>query len=328
MRIAILMAGMALTAGMTMAAAGASAQTTLRLACPSAADTPTCQAAQHFADEVQTRTDGGVTVNVHPAGQLGTGRDAIVGMQTGSIDLVVEELVNYSDFVTDYGILGWGFAFVDRAHLEQFLTSDIHAEMRAELADQNIELLAYEWQRLPRAVVSSTPIFTVEDLGGLRFRVPEIRTFIATWENLGANPQSVPWGEAYLALRQGTVDAMESPFDTIAGQGFHEAAPYVSLTNHVQSVLSLAMNKGRYDGLDADQKAAFEAAVESTNAFIADRVQELHQETIDTITADGAFVIHLNTEAFADRLAETGEQLAEEGLWSPGLLQEIRDLRN
>ncbi len=318
-----------LTAALALAslAVGAQAQTSFRLACPSAPTTPTCKTASYFAEQAAKESGGSLDVKVFPSGQLGTGKKAILGMQTGSIDMAVETLVNYARLVKDYGILGWGFTFKDTSHLFRFLDSPVHGQMRQELKDKGIVLLAYKWRKLPRVVVSRDPVFTPDDLAGLKFRVPGIKTYVATWESLGANPANVPWGESYMALRQGTVDAMESPFGSIIGQKFHQAAKYVTMTNHVQSVLSLGMNAQRFDSLSDADKAALTRAVEATNDYAEQLVQEERRQAETTILNDGAYVIRLDPTPFAVKLEAAAADMEKEGLWRPGLLTDIQKLR-
>ena len=76
----------------SLAMPSAFAQTTLRLACPSAPTNPTCMTAQYFADETERLTDGSVIVDVFPSAQLGRGAEAINQTSAGIIDLVVEDI--------------------------------------------------------------------------------------------------------------------------------------------------------------------------------------------------------------------------------------------
>src|SRR6266508_833994 len=51
-------------------------------------------------------------------------------------------------------------------------------------------------------------------------------------KQLGANPVPMPWGEVYLAMKQGTVDAMETPIFTVVSDEYYEVTKYYSLTKH------------------------------------------------------------------------------------------------
>lgn len=315
-------------AALGLSAGTAGAQTTLRLACPSAATNPTCLSAEKFAEEAGTLSGGSLKVQVFPAGQLGRGAEAIQQTQAGIIDLVVEDITNYGNFVNDYNIISWGFTFRDPAHFQAFLASDTEDRMETALREGfNLRFLSTEWAKLPRVVVSTKPVFTPDDLKGLKFRVPGIPAYIKTWETLGANPTSVPWGEAFQALKTGVTDAMESPLDSIVSQKFHLAAPYVTLTNHVYPSITLAINETRFQGLSAEQQDALIKAAAMAADYSAELATEAANGAAKQITDDGGYVISVNSAPFQSMLAAKAKEQEAEGLWSVGLMDEIQAIK-
>ncbi|MFV0332718.1 MAG: TRAP transporter substrate-binding protein [Tropicimonas sp.] len=316
----------ALTAGAILIAATANAAS-YRLACPSAETSTTCMTASHFADQVREKSGGEIDIQVFPAGQLGSGEKAIQQMRAGVLDLVVESLSNYGNFNSDFNVVSWGFAFRDDAHFEAFLASDLASAMEDKLYDESgIRMLADNWAKLPRVVVSTKPIETPDDLSGLKFRVPAIPSYIATWQNLGTNPTQVPWADSFQALKTGLTDAMEAPYDSVLSQKFHLAAPYVTLTNHVYDSMSVSMNGARWSKLDeADQQILLDAATDAA-AYSRELVDKAAQTVASELEADGATIIEIDRSAFAGKLAPATKEQEEKGLWAPGLYDAIQTL--
>ncbi|MEO4044183.1 TRAP transporter substrate-binding protein [Hoeflea sp. CAU 1731] len=308
--------------------ATASAQTVLRLACPSAPTNPTCQTASRFAEDANSLSNGALDVQVFPSGQLGKGKEAIQQTQAGIIDLVVEDISNYGNFVKDYNIVSWGFAFRDEDHFEAFLDSELQTDMAEDLRKKfGLRLLSVKWAKLPRVVVSTKPVFTPDDVVGLKFRVPGIPSYIKTWETVGANPASVPWGESFQALKTGVVDAMESPFDSVVSQKFHLAAPYVTRTDHVFASITLAMNEAKFQGLTDEQKAALEEAAAKAADFSRGLADESAESVVQSILGDGGSVIMINVKPFQDKLQEAVAEQEDEGLWSKGLMEKVQAIQ-
>jgi hypothetical protein len=83
------------------------------------------------------------------------------------------------------------------------------------------------------------------DLQGIKMRVPEIEMYLLVWKAMGTQPTQVAWGETYLALMQGLVDAMEGPFDTLLSMKFFEAAQNISMTHHLISASSVCINDAK-----------------------------------------------------------------------------------
>ncbi len=319
-----LISAVVLTAATTIPAI-AFAQTKLRVACPSAATNSTCLTATRFAEEANALSEGSLEVQVFPAAQLGSGVEAIQQTQAGIIDMVVEDITNYGTFNKDYNVISWGFAFRNQAHFDAFLKSDLQASMADEVrAKFGLRFFAVNWAKLPRVTVSTKPIFTPEDVKGLKFRVPGIQSYIRTWETLGTNPASVPWGESFQALKTGVVDAMEAPLDSVVSQNFHLAAPYVTLTNHVFSSITLAINESRYQRLTDSEKAALAEAAARAAVYSDELAKKAADEAIGAITADGGFVISVSSKPFQSMLAAKVDEQEAEGLWSAGLMAQIQ----
>ena len=307
-----------------VASGSALAATKLRLSCPSAANNPTCVPAYVFAKEVERLTNGSVIVQVFPSGQLGKGKEAIQQMQAGIIDLTVESIGRYSAFVKDLNVFTWGFTFRDAGHFNKFLYSPTGNAMFEEMDKKHgIVFLARNWRKLPRVVVSSKPVFSPDDLSGLKFRVPSIPTYIKTWQTLGANPTQVAWADAFQALKTGVVDGMEAPFDSVLAQKFHIAVPYVTMTNHLYTAITLAANAKRFYGLSKGEQEAFREAAEAATAKSIELARKSSMEVADKMIADGAFVIRLKPTAFQTKLQEAAKQQEAEGLWSKGLIDMI-----
>ena len=107
---------------------------------------------------------------------------------------------------------------------------------------------------------SKRPINTPEDVNGLKIRTPPIETIVKTMQALGANPQSIPYGETYMALKMGVVDGQENPPSNIAEMKFYEAQKYLSLVDYQIHPDPLMVNLKWYQALPADLKAVFDKA--------------------------------------------------------------------
>jgi TRAP-type C4-dicarboxylate transport system substrate-binding protein len=117
---------------------------------------------------------------------------------------------------------------------------------------------------------------------GITIRVQQSPVYIGMMKALGANPVPMPWTEVFLALKQGTVDAMEAPAVSIVSDKYHEIGKYYSLTKHTYEPVTWYMNKKKYDALAPDLKKAVDAA--SKAACAVDRKSEVDMEAGDLAT--------------------------------------------
>jgi TRAP-type C4-dicarboxylate transport system substrate-binding protein len=138
---------------------------------------------------------------------------------------------------------------------------------------------------------------------GQTVRVQESPIYVSMMKQLGANPVPMPWGEVYLAMKQGTVDAMESPVFTVVSDKFYEVTKYYSLTKHTYPPISWFTNLKKYQALPPDLRQAMDEAGKAACAM--DRKAELEKEKgdLEFIKKYGVQVNDVkDLKAFQDRM--------------------------
>ena len=259
----------ALALGLTAATSAVAQKVSLNIASLEPVGAPSTLAVQHFADLVKERTKGEVQINPNPAGSLGNGLQMMEGVSIGTIDMTSAVLEWYAPFVKDVNVYVMGFTFRDGDHFRKFLASPIFADMKQQVEDKmKVRILAANWISLPRVLVSKKPVSSPKDIAGIKMRVPEIETYQKVWKGLGTNTTRVAWAEVFLALKLGTVDAAEGPLYQIYATKFYEAAPNITLTNHLQQVFTIGVNLAKFQSLPkATQDIIQQAALESGDYY-------------------------------------------------------------
>ena len=78
---------------------------------------PSVQMIDRVAAEVAQKTEGRVTINAFPGGQLGSSRDMIEAVSTGTQDIVTEGSANFGQWVPAIGITEAPYIWRDMDHL-------------------------------------------------------------------------------------------------------------------------------------------------------------------------------------------------------------------
>ncbi|WP_434288135.1 DctP family TRAP transporter solute-binding subunit [Celeribacter sp. SCSIO 80788] len=241
-------------------ASGASAETKIRIGHVLADSHSWNIAAQGFADEVAEKTEGRVTVEVFPGGQLGSEKDMIEGLQFGSVQGGVIGAGSFQTIDPKMGIIEMPYAWTSREQAFAALDGKLGDALADILDQQNIKVLAW-WENGYRNVTNSKhPINTPEDLAGLKIRVTPDKVRLATFEALGAEPAPLSFGELYSALQQGVFDAQENPLSIIYSASFFEVQKYVSMTGHVWGAATLVLSKPVWDSLSPEDQEIVQAA--------------------------------------------------------------------
>lgn len=280
-----------------------------------------------IAEKAAELSNGRLELQVFPASQLGDFGSMMASTSEGSQDIVWGDLTWLSNVVKDYNILSMGYAFRDQAHMNNFMHSEVGDELKQELLDkENIILLTDSANSLPRVTVSNFPVSSPADLRAQKMRVPGIPIFVDVWTAVGTKPTSVAWGEVYLALQQGVVDAMECGYEFIYPGKFYEYAPYITLTNHVRGLRGMLVNNDSYNRLPSDlQDVLLEAGLAGED-FYNEQLNIVKDEHTQLLLDAGCHINEVDLGPFQDIMAPLAVEEEAKGVWSTGLYEKVQAL--
>lgn len=309
-------------------AVSAQAQTTLTFGGSDAVGSLLDRANSRFSQLVTERTQGEVTVDFISGEQLGSDINVIEQMMQGSVHLYGDVVGWYANWVNDFNILNWGFTFNDNDHVQAFLESETYADLVEQLREeQGIRILAAVPTQ-PRVLFAKTPVQTPDDLQGLKMRVPEIRAYLLLWETLGTEPSRLAWGEIYLGLQTGTIEAAEGPVSAAFAAKVHEPAPHVMRTDHLVSTYHITINDETFQNLSPEHQEVLVSTAEEVVQWAREQAEAETEEIIGQMDEEGATIHQVDTAAFAEKARAGVEEMENDGVWTPGLWQEIRELAN
>lgn len=117
-----------------------------------------------------------------------------------------------------------------------------------------------------RQTTSKKPLYTPADVYMLKLRLPTVKTWIAVWKEIGADPVPIPLPELYASLKEGKAQASEGDLPQIASFKLNEVQNYLTLTNHLVQTGGVLINRAFFAGLSKpDQELIVEAAAQATD---------------------------------------------------------------
>jgi tripartite ATP-independent transporter DctP family solute receptor len=269
---------------------------TLRIASDAATDNPvhTCG-----IDVLAEELDGWFDVQLFPEAQLGLAGQVMQLVQAGQFEAAMNGPGQLQAFWAPMGIFSAIYVIDDADHFERVWDSDIGDDLRAGLAEEaNLAAPLVVWWGT-RQMTSNEPIRSPEDLEGVNLRVsPGSEIAITNAEAMGAEPTGgIGFGELYLALQTGVVDAQENPLPAIDDGAFYEVQDYLNLTGHEPSPQFMVVNSDWWESLPEGHRQAFNDAA--------------------TIARESAFECTLAAEE------ELLEQWRAEGVWEGGIIEDV-----
>ncbi len=191
--------------------------------------------AARFAERVEELSGGRVTVKIVPRGALGNISEMWVQMQQGSLDLQVVDItaITLLKSAARANALITPFLFRDQDHYFAYRDSSLFADLANAIRDStNIRYLGSVIERAPRVVATTNrAVKTLQDMKGLKMRVPPHPLFVEIFSGWGAVPVPTGAGNLFMSLKTGLVDG-----DGNGIIGLANNAPKASVIRHVTPI--------------------------------------------------------------------------------------------
>lgn len=293
----------------------ANAETVLQLASVETPATIWGQVAQRFADGVEEASGGDLRIELALSGSTGSVRETLEALTIGTNDIVMTVVAALNSYDPLAAIESYPYLIRDEAHFNAVYNGPIGSDLFDELASRTGFRLVGAGSRGPREMASTRAINSVEDLDGLKIRVPGIEVFRATWATLGASPTPMSSGEVYSGLQSGIIDAVENPLSAHIRSRYYEAADYVILTHHVYGAYTLVFDDARFQSLTDEEQQIIQAEAQEAMEWGTEQARLELADLRAELEGHGAQFLEPDLDAFRARLAPMAADFPELAPW-------------
>lgn len=240
--------------------------------------------AHHFADLVSEKTNGRISVEVYPVGQLGDTGTQVEMLMNGGVQFGILAAGDVGDMFPATQALSLNFVFSDNDDVNSAVLTQGEATkyLNNLFLDKNIT--TYDWLSLGNMQwTSNKPLHTLKDFKGFKMRIMASPIIAANYEALGASPTPMAFTETYSGLQLKTVEGTEQPLNAIQEMKFYEVQDYITMSNHAQMASFMAMNSDFYNGLSEEDKALLDEIKPEMEAFAKENLQQMLTEKFEAI---------------------------------------------
>lgn len=295
-------------------AAPAAAQTEIKLGYALAEDSHYGVAAKTFEEVLLAETGDQFTVTHFPSSGLGGEREVIEGLQIGTVEMTIVSSGTLANFVPETGVFDIPFLFNGFDHARAVLDGSIGQEILGKFDSVGLHGLAWGEQGFRHITNNRNAIHTPADVEGLKIRTMENPVHLAAFNAMGAAPTPMAWPEVISSLQQGVIDGQENPLSVIVSVKLNEVQKYLTLSGHVYSPAMLLVSKPFWDGLNDEQKAAFDKAASEAVVAMRGYVDNVETTGVETLKERGMEVNELSAEekaSFQGSISSAYEQYYE-----------------
>ena len=223
-----------------------------------------------FKKYVESKLADKYEITIYPNGTLGANEKVLELIKQGSVQYLVVSTANIESFDKLYSLFSIPYLFTSETAYEKFITDPKTLEALSVNSDADGFVPVAAFTAGTRNFYAKTPIRSVADIAGKKFRVQAGPTNVAMMQAFGGAATPMSFGEVYSALQQSVIDGAENNELALTDQKHGEVCKYFSYDMHQMVPDLLVVSKKFYDGLSADEKKVFdEAAKEAEKAEFA-----------------------------------------------------------
>ena len=241
-------------------------------------------------DEINEKAEG-IHVTGFPNSVLGGSQDLVEGVQEGIVDIITEGPAQFAAWIPKAAQVEAPYLWKDVDHMLKALNGEYKDKLNELFDTIDVKILGTFYYGTRQLTVNKE-IHTLDDLKGMKIRVPQADLYVKMIESWNAAATPMALNELYLALQTGTVDGQENPLTTYEAQKFYETnAKYIILTNHIICPNMMFMNGDVWNALSDHDKEVVSTAIANAIEWQGEQQLEAEAKLADELTEKGCTVI-------------------------------------
>jgi len=257
--------------------------------------------AKDWAKRVEAKTDGRIKITVFDSEQLGSERETLEQMKIHALQCGIQSNSSLTMFGKSQVMYNLPYLFTSLDQCVAFSRTE-EAKMLAEMFEKEsgIKIIGLFPEGFRHIMNATRAIESPADLKGMKIRVMENPTHIASMNAMGATGTPISWGEVITSIQTKVIDGFENSIPTLASVKAWEFQDYLSLTTHFYDASFVVMDMKVWNELSPeDQKLVMEASDEATENSIR-LIKEYTKNDLETIKSNGVKVSEPDLKPFQE----------------------------
>ena len=215
-----------------------------------------------FKEIIETESKGAITVQTFYGGSLGDEQANVKQCRDGELQITVVACGNATPFAPSLGAVYLPYMFPSLDGAKRLFQNEEFSKKLADSAVKEGRVRPLGWLigGYRHITNAKKPITKMEDLQGLKIRVPAVELQLAAFRSWGVEPHPLAWSETFNGLQQGVIDGQENPHSVNRDQKFWEVQKYITESHYLLWVGPILASEKWYRKLDAQTKALVDKA--------------------------------------------------------------------
>ena len=245
-----------------------------------------------FKKEVESRSNGGIKVEIYDSAQLYKDKEVPAAVGSGSIESGVASLTRYVGDIPAVDLFYQPFLLNTDKKVRKAVSKGSSIRGPIDNAIKNTGSTVLWWQAYGNAIMLSKgqAIKNPSDMKGKKVRVfgKTLGTFVKA---AGGAPTLISGSEQYLAYQRGTVDVGMTGVSGVKSRKLFEVMDTITKTNHGVIEFIVVANTKWFNSLSSKQKDIIIKSAEIAEKDVRDNVAKIEQEAYDLAKSKGMTIV-------------------------------------
>jgi len=240
-------------------------------------------------------------IEIFPANALGDYNVVHERVSVGAVDMALQPAATSGDRRMQIGVMPYLANDWAGARKAFGKGSPLRAAMEDMYGKQDIKVLAAYPMYFGGISLNKEPVAVGDPNAskGLKLRVPPIKAFQLMGNAIGYISAPLPFSEAFTAVQTGVVDGVLGSGAEGYYASFRDVTKYYIVANTHFEIWYLIMNKGKYDGLKAADRAALDKAADAFETQRWAKAEADQAENEKKLEQAGAKIVRLSNAQLA-----------------------------
>jgi tripartite ATP-independent transporter DctP family solute receptor len=269
--------------------------------------------AKKFKELAEKYSNGTISVKLRCCAQVGNEDDAFNALQLGTVDAYIVSQNNISPHWPLMDVFVLPYIFQSTDHLLKVADGPLGQKIADQLEKATaVHLLTFGGPSYRDIFNSKRPINRMEDMTGLKMRVPNNEVMLATFSAFDSEPVPLAWSDTPTALQTGTIDGGDNGTSVIKEMKFYEFAKYLTIIDHFAGFSPLlASDRFMKELDDAQRQAVLKAAKEAGDFQTKYEIDQTEKVRTWLTTTGGMQATRPDTKEFIAAAKKVQEKFAK-----------------
>jgi tripartite ATP-independent transporter DctP family solute receptor len=293
------------------------AQFTIRMGIDSPPTESTVIECDAAGDKIKARTNGAVEFSMFPSSAPGAGTDMIAPVRSGAVEGYFFTSAVIAVIAPNAAISGIPLAFKDYPTAWAALDGDLGDRIKTEIRGTGLEPMEKVFDIGFRQIATQKRIDKVEDLAGIKIRVPQSPLYVGLFRTPGVLPATMSYADVYPALQTRVVKGMEGPILGIYNSKMYEVTKFLAITNHMWDGFWLTINPAFWNKLSPQQRDIITEELSLAAGRMREKIVTAEARAQSDLSAKGMTITRPDMGAFRKKLVDAGFYKEWKGRFKP-----------